>query len=279
MKMISFYNGYQIPQLGLGTFLMSPEQAEATVIEAIKVGYRHFDTAQMYQNEVAIGNELKKSGLKREEYYLTTKLGNHHSVEVTKKKIEQSLKDLKTNYVDLFLIHWPNHDLEINLRTWRVIEEYYKKGVFKAIGVSNFTRYQMDNLLEKAVIKPMANQIETHPALSQVPTKKYLDEREIRLISYAPLMRGHFNESPYFEVLAEIANNHKATIAQIAIAWGLNREIIMIPKTVTKSRLIENFAARKIVLTANEMEQIFALNRGRRYYTDPANTIHGDLLE
>ncbi len=279
MKYIKFYNGYEIPQFGLGTFLMSDEEATKVITEALKVGYRHFDTAQMYQNEAAIGKALIRSGLARNEYYITSKLAKHHSTEETKRLIEQSLKDLQTDYLDLFLIHWPNHDDKINLRTWRVFEYFYKKGVFKAIGVSNFTRYQLEQLLKKAKIKPMVNQIEVHPGLSQVPVKAYLDHKNIKLMSYGPLMRGGLKSEPFKEVLEEIGAKHNASKEQIAIAWGINRGILMIPKTVTPSRLKENFKAKDIKLSDEEMDLIFSLNNGKRVYTDPANSTYGRLKE
>lgn len=279
MKMIKFYNGYKMPQLGLGTFLMTENEVSLVVKTALDVGYRHFDTAQMYGNEQALGKALKNSGYKREEYFITTKLQFHHSVEETIKRIEKSFVDLQTDYIDLFLIHWPNWDDQINIRTWKVLEQYYEKGLFKAIGVSNFTRYQLELLLKAAKIKPMVNQIETHPGLSQVPTKAYLDEKEIKMISYGPLMRGGLNNEPYLSILNKIAIKHQATKEQIAIAWGLNRGLMMIPKTINTKRLLENFQAQNIYLTEEEMKLIFNLNRGKRLYTDPANTIHGDLLE
>ncbi len=279
MKYIKLRNGYKLPILGLGTFLMSDEEVIETVKEAIKIGYRHFDTAQMYNNEKAVGFALKESKLKREEYFITTKLQYHSSPQETKRKIEQSLLDLKTSYIDLFLIHWPNHDLEINLRTWKIIESYYEKGIFKAIGVSNFTRYQLKHLIKHAKIMPMVNQIETHPGLSQVPMKKFLDSHDIRLMAYGPLMRNALIHEPYKSTLDKIGKNYNASIQQIAIAFGVNRNLIMIPKTVTKSRLEENFQAQFIVLTKNEMKDIFSLNAGKRLYTDPANNIYGVLKE
>lgn len=279
MKMMKLNNGYEIPMLGLGTFLMTDEQAYETITNAIKIGYRLFDTAQMYKNEQGVGKALKESNLKREEYYLVSKLVFHHSIETTKKMIEQSLKDLKTNYIDLFLIHWPNHDSSINIRTWKVLEEYYKKGIFKAIGVSNFTRFQLLELLNEAEIIPAVNQIEMHPGLTQEPVKAFLNEKEIKLMSYGPLMRGGVFLSPYKETLDEVGSKYNLTTAQTVIAWGLNKDIIMIPKTVTTERLKENFMAFDVVMKEEDILKINKLNRGKRVYTDPANTTYGALLE
>lgn len=272
---IKLNNGCLLPKLGLGTFLSSSEEIKESLPAALKIGYRHIDTAQMYGNEAAIGEVLEKSGLKRSEYYLTSKLMFHHNEEITKQRIARTLSDLKTDYLDLFLIHWPNHENEINLQTWRVFEEYYEKGIFKAIGVSNFTRYQLDYLLKHAKIKPAVNQVEVHPALSQEPMQEYLKANFLNLMAYGPLMRGDLVNEPYFSVLNEIAQNHQATIYQIAIAWGLNRNILMIPKSVHQERLLENFLSQEIKLTEAEMTKINNLNRGKRYYTDPANNVYG----
>lgn len=278
MLMITFNNGYKIPQMGLGTFLMKPEEVNDVITEAIDVGYRLFDTAQMYENEKAIGKALKNSKLKREEYYIVSKLMYHHDIEKTKKLLDKSLVDLETSYIDLFLIHWPNHNDKINIRTWKVLEEYYNKGKFKAIGVSNFTRYQLSKLLEEATVKPVVNQVEMHPALTQEPTEAFLNDLDIRLMGYGPLMRGGVFNSPYKEELETIGKKYNLNVAQTVIAWGLNRNIIMIPKTKTLSRLKENFLASKVKMSDSDILKINKLNRGRRFYTDPANTIHGPLI-
>lgn len=274
--MIKLRNGVLIPNLGLGTFLMNDDNETIRVInEAIEVGYRHFDTAQMYHNEHAIGQALTNSGLKREEYYITTKLMHHHSPEKTIELIEKSLKDLQTDYLDLLLIHWPNHDKAVNLSTWKIFERFYKSGKVKAIGVSNFTRFQLLELIKEADVIPHVNQVEHHPNLSQIPLKKFMDEYSINLMGYGPLMRGHLFDDNIKNVLEPIALNHNASIPQIAIAWGLHKGLIMIPKTVTKERLIQNFKAKDIKLTKEEVEKIDSINTGRRFYADPANNVYG----
>lgn len=275
--MIKLNNGYKIPKIGLGTFLMTESEAKEVIPLAIETGYRLFDTAQMYDNEKALGKALKKSNLKREEYYIVSKLMYHHNENKTEEFILKSLKDLQTDYLDLFLIHWPNHDNKINLRTWKVLEKFYEKGVFKAIGVSNFTRYQLLELLKEAKVKPAVNQIEMHPLLNQEATFKFLKEKDIQLMGYGPFARGNIFKSPYKEAISEIGDKYNLTVAQAVVAWGANRNIIMIPKTVTKSRLDENFKAASVKLSQEDILKINSLNRGRRFYTDPANTIHGDL--
>lgn len=278
--MIKLRNGVTIPKLGLGTFKMTDANNIINVItNALEIGYRHFDTAQMYENEKEIGIALKKNKIDRNEIFITTKLKNHHNPETTKQLILKSIKDLQIEYLDLLLIHWPNHDNNINLQTWRVFEELYKEGLIRAIGVSNFTRYQLEQLLPHCEIKPMVNQVEIHPGLSQEPLIEYLLKHDIVPISYGPLMRGLIFDSPYFDCLSEIAHKHNATVAQIAIAWGLNRNIVMIPKTETVSRLNENYLAKNIILDSEDMEKINNLNTGKRLYSDPSNNIYGKFIK
>lgn len=278
--MIKLSNNYELPNLGLGTFLMNDDaETKRVILEAIEIGYRHFDTAQMYLNEHAIGDALLASGLKRSEFFITTKLNRHHSKAKTRELIYKSFADLKVDYIDLLLIHWPNHDDKINIQTWEVFEEFYEKGLVKAIGLSNFTRYQMEQLIPHVKIKPHVNQVEMHPGLSQVNLIKYLNDHGIQLMGYGPLMRGNLFNEPYFSVLDKIAKKYKASIAQIAIAWGLAKNVIMIPKSVNKERLEENFNASKIILKEEDIKLIDKLNTGRRMYADPANNVYGNFIE
>ncbi|MFA5719841.1 MAG: aldo/keto reductase [Acholeplasmataceae bacterium] len=263
----------KLPKLGLGTFLMV-EDAYEVVSHALKIGYRHIDTAQAYHNEAEIGRALKDSGLKREEYFITTKLSARKlTYEDAIKELESSLEKLGLDYVDLYLIHWPSQDYQINLNTWRGLEKVYQEGKAKRIGVSNFQKHHLNALLEDAKIKPMYNQVELHPGLQQTALKHYLDDLGIHTISFGPFMRGEVfqKEGRYYETLKRIADKHHATVAQIVIAWGLARGIHMIPKTATKERLQENFDAQQIKLDKDDLEAILKLNRGRRIYTDPDN--------
>ena len=273
-------NGILMPQLGLGTFLMPEgEDAYASVAEALKVGYRHIDTAQMYRNEASVGQAIKDSGIDRKEIFITTKQRGHSSIENMQKAFDASLEKLQTDYVDLFLIHWPNHDKKVNQHTWAFFEKLYQEKKVRAIGISNFQRHHITDLLETATIVPMVNQVELHPGLSQAPLKAWLDEKGIAIESYGPLMKGGIFEGIWRETLELIADKHDATIAQIAIAWGLARGVIMIPKSVTPSRIKENFDAQFIQLSQEEIEQINALNRGKRVYTDPDNSPWGPYTE
>ncbi len=279
MKTIRLHNGIEMPQFGLGTFLVkSGESAYETVKYALEIGYRHIDTAQMYGNEGSIGKAIKDSGIKREDIWITTKQKRHMNVEKMAEAFQESLDLLQTDYVDLYLIHWPNHDYKINAETWAFFETLYKEGKCRAIGISNFQVHMIDDLLKHAHIVPMVNQVELHPGLSQVPLKAYLDQKNIKIQSYGPFMKGGVFEGRYSDVLAPIAETHQASIAQIIIAWGLQRGIIMIPKSVTPKRIKENFEAQKLTLSKDEMVKIDELNRGQRVYTDPDNSPWGAYI-
>ena len=272
----TLHNGVKMPKLGLGTFLMPDgEDAYFSVLEALKVGYRHIDTAQMYQNEDSVGRAIKDSGLKREDIFITTKQRGHTSLDKMELQFNDSLRKLQTDYVDLYLIHWPNHDKKVNQQTWTFFEKLYKEGKCRAIGVSNFQKHHILDLYETATIKPMVNQVELHPGLSQEPLKKWLEFEGIAIESYGPFMKGGIFEGIWKEGLEKIAEKHQATIPQIVIAWGLARDVIMIPKSVTPSRILENFVAKDVLLSIQEIEEINKLNRGKRVYTDPDNSPWG----
>ncbi len=273
-------NGVKMPRLGLGTFLVQDgEIAYQTALHALKVGYRHIDTAQMYQNEASIGRAIIDSKIPREEIFITTKQRGHSTPEKMRKQFLESLDKLKTDYVDLYLIHWPNHDKRINQQTWALFEELYREKKVRAIGVSNFQRHHIEDLIETATIKPMVNQVELHPGLSQIPLHKYLNENNIQIESYGPLMKGGVFEGIWRDGLSLIAQKHEATIPQIIIAWGLARNIVMIPKSVTPSRIEENFRAKDIHLSDDDIAKINELNRGKRVYTDPDNSPWGPYTE
>lgn len=278
--MIKLTNGVLIPKMGLGTFKMVDEEQTVEVLkEAIKVGYRHFDTAQMYHNEHIVGKVLKESGIPREEFFITSKLQDHHNSLKTEELILESLKKLETDYLDLLLIHWPNHDDSVNINTWKVFEKLYEEKKIRAIGVSNFSRYQLEQLLPHCKIKPMVNQVEIHPLLSQYPLIDYLEKHDMKPISYGPLMRGKLNDEPHKSIFEEIATKHNATIGQVVIAWGINRGLIMIPKTSTIKRLKENFDSKDIILSKEEIAKIDSINRGRRLYSDPSNNAYGLFIK
>lgn len=277
METYTLNNGKKIPKFGLGTFRVEAgESAYDTVKLALKIGYRHIDTAIMYGNESDIGRAIRDSGIPREEIFVTSKLAKHYDGDIVliKEALDISLKTLNIGYIDLMLIHWPDHDHHINNLIWKIFESYYQEGLFKSIGVSNFQIHHLENLLKKAKVRPVMNQVECHPLLSQVPLQKYLTDNDILMTSYGPLARGEVFTGKTHEVLEEIAKQYGATVAQVIVQWGLARGIVMIPKSVHEERLIENFKGQELVLAPEDIEKINQLNRGRRLYSDPDNNIN-----
>lgn len=271
----SLSNGLLMPKIGLGTFLISNDDAKTIVLEAIKIGYHHIDTAQRYENEKGIGEAIQNASKPRSGLFITSKQKYHMPFEEAKQAFFQTLENLQTDYLDLFLIHWPSHDKTINQETWRFFEWLYEHKYVKAIGVSNFTRSHLEDLFETATIKPHVNQIECHPGLTQAPLRAFMAEHDIQTISYGPFMRGQIFEPPYHDVLYQIGRKHTSTIAQVAIAWGIQQGIFMIPKSSDLKRLEENHRAASISLSEDEIQVINRLNRGKRVYTDPDNNPWG----
>jgi methylglyoxal/glyoxal reductase len=273
---IKLSNGVLMPTFGLGTFLVEAgDKTYETVKHALHVGYRHIDTAQMYRNEHSVGDAIIDSKIPRQDIFITTKQRGHTSVEKMRAQFEESLSKLKTDYVDLYLIHWPNHDKKVNQATWAFFETLYEEGKVRAIGVSNFQKHHILDLYETAKIKPMVNQVELHPGLSQVPLQTFLKSEGIAIESYGPFMKGGIFEGIWAEGLGKIAEAHQCSIPQVVISWGLSRDVIMIPKSVTPARIEENYQAQFITLTPSEMSLINELNRGKRVYTDPDNSPWG----
>ncbi len=254
-------NGVKIPQLGLGTYKLSDNTAQV-VESAIEVGYRHIDTAQMYGNEQEVGRAVASSGIARSEFFLTSKLDNpNHKPDVARRTFEQSLDDLQTDYVDLFLIHWPlpmyyNGDLGA---TWAVLEEFYEQGAARAIGVSNFLEHHIDQVMETASLRPMVNQIESHPFYPN--TALHLYDRELGIVTeaWAPLGRGGVADN---QVLRSIGNQYGKTPAQVAIRWGLQRGDVLFPKASTKERQRENADVFDFHLSPEDLLRIDGMNQG-----------------
>lgn len=277
MKTYTLNNGIKMPRFGLGTFLVGQNESAYDIVKtALKIGYRHIDTAQAYGNEKDIGRAIRDSGIPREEIFVTSKLKGHKDGDMKQVEaaLEQSLKDLDIGYIDLMLIHWPNPDNDINVQIWQVFEKFYEKGDFKAIGLSNFLIHHIDHLLKYAKVHPAANQVECHPILTQIVLEKYLKTHDIQMISYGPFARGKVFDEPTKGKLEAIAKHYGASITQLIIAWGLKRGIAMIPKSVHEDRLIENFKGQDIILTDEDVEKINDLNRGLRLYSDPDNNIN-----
>lgn len=258
-------NGYKIPVVGFGTW-QTPDGdvAVASVKEALVAGYRHIDTAQGYKNEESVGQAIKESGIPREEIFLTTKLWNaNHSYDLVMSSFEESLKKLQTDYIDLFLIHWPNpvafrdNWKEANAETWRAFEELYEAGKIKAIGVSNFLPHHLDTLAKTAKVMPMVNQIFLAPGELQPEVVDYAKKHDMILEAYSPLGTGKIFDVPEMQ---EIAKSHDKSIAQVSLRWSLQHGFLPLPKSVTPSRIKENTELFDFELSEEEMKQIDQLD-------------------
>ena len=251
-------NGVQIPRLGFGTYkTLEGEVAEASVLVALEAGYRHIDTAAFYGNEVSVGRAIRKSGIPREEIFLTTKVWNtERGYEKARASILASLERMGLDYVDLCLIHWPAipkqySDWEaINVDTWRAFTELHRLGKVRAIGVSNFKPRHLDALM-KTEVPPMVNQIECHPGQSQNETIAYCQTNDILVEAWSPMGRGKLLDHP---LLTEMAAKYGVSVAQLCIRWCLQREIIPLPKSVTPDRIRENARVYDFVISQKDME-------------------------
>ncbi|HEY5561520.1 MAG TPA: aldo/keto reductase [Clostridiaceae bacterium] len=252
-------NGVKIPCVGFGTW-QTPDGkvAIASVEEAIKAGYVHIDTAAAYGNEVSVGKAIKNSGIKREDIFITSKLWNaEHGYESTKRAFAKTLADLKLEYLDLYLIHWPipvkfkNNWEEKNAETWRAFEELYKEGKIKAIGVSNFLPHHIEALTKTAKILPMVDQIKLHPGVIQEEIVKYCMEHRILLEAWSPLASGSIFGN---EVMEKLSKKYNKSIAQICIRWSLDRGFLPLPKSVTASRIIDNTRVFDFSLEKNDID-------------------------
>ena len=266
---ISLNNGTSIPQLGLGTWLNSKEkECVDSVKAAVEVGYRHFDTAQIYENEQYVGSALNESEISREELFITTKIWNDNLWwEGFDESFKESLKKLQTDYVDLLLIHFPV--TEERRPAWHKMEETYKAGKAKAIGVSNYTVRHLEELLKEATIKPVVDQVELHVLLQQPDLVKYCKDNDIVIEAYSPLAHGYALDNP---VIAEIAKKHGKNPAQILIRWCIEQGAVPLPKSIHPDRIRENFEVFDFALDNADLEQIKSLNRGFRTCWDPTHT-------
>ncbi len=258
MQTVKLNNGVEMPLLGYGVFqIPDPKECENSVIDAIETGYRLIDTAASYMNEVAVGNAIIKSGVAREDLFITTKLWVQHTgYEKTKEAFERSLIKLQLDYLDLYLIHQPYGDVH---GSWRAMEELYKEGKVRAIGVSNFQPDRVMDIITFNEIVPAINQIETHPFNQQVETQKFLVENNVQIESWGPFAEGK-NNIFQNELLASIAMKYDKTIAQVILRWLTQRSVVAIPKSVKKERMNENFDIFDFELSATDMEAIKALD-------------------
>ena len=259
METVKLNNGVEMPILGFGVFQI-PDQSECenSVLDAIETGYRLIDTAASYMNETAVGNAIKKSGVAREDLFITTKLWVQDTgYENTQKAFEKSLKKLQLDYLDLYLIHQPYGDVH---GSWRAMEGLYKAGKVRAIGVSNFQPDRVMDIITFNEIVPAVNQIETHPFNQQIETQKFLTDNKVQIESWGPFAEGK-NNIFQNDVLAAIGNKYKKSVAQVILRWLTQRGVVAIPKSVKKERIKKNFDILNFKLGAEDMAAIATLDQ------------------
>ena len=263
MTKITLNNGVEMPILGYGVYQVTPEECERCVLDAIHVGYRSIDTAQAYQNEEGVGNAILKSGVSRNELFITTKVWiSNAGEEKAKISIEESLHKLRTDYIDLLLIHQPFGDY---YGTYRAMEQAYKEGKVRAIGVSNFYPDRLIDMAEHCNIKPAINQVETHVFNQQIKLQDVMTTYDTKVMSWGPFAEGR-NDFFANDVLKIIGNQYGKSVAQVALRFLIQRNIIVIPKSTHKERMKENFDVFDFALSAKDMEDIAKLDLGQSLF-------------
>ena len=260
-------NGVLIPQLGFGTFKVPPEKAEEVTLQALEIGYRHLDTAQMYGNERGVGAGVRASGLPREEIYVTTKLNNgRHGRDQALAAFDASLDALGFDYVDLFLVHWPLPARDQYVEAWRALAEIAADGRARAIGVSNFHQEHLRRLADECEVVPAVNQIEVHPYLTQDALRAFDTQAGIATEAWSPLARGRVLDDP---VVVQVADAVARTPSQVVLRWAIQRGDIVFPKSSDPGRMAENFDLFDFDLSEQQMAAISALNRDERTGPNP----------
>ena len=262
------HNGVMIPRLGLGVYQSPPGQVTQRAVEyALKIGYRHIDTARIYGNESDVGSALRKSGIKREDVFVTTKLWNSdHGYDTALKTCDDSLKRLGLKYLDLYLIHWPVP--EIRNESWKALIKLLKDGKCRSIGVSNYTIHHLTEQLENTDVVPMVNQVEFSPFLYQKQLLDYCEKNKIQVEAYSPLTQGAKLNHP---TIQQIAKKHNKTPAQVLLRWSLQHDLVAIPKSVREERIRENSQVFDYNLTTEDMRILDALDENFRNSWDPTN--------
>lgn len=264
---ITLNNAVEIPQLGFGTFQISPQETRETTLAALEAGYRHIDTAQMYGNEKEVGQAVGDCGLDRSDVFVTSKLDNGaHERDDALRAFDGSLEALGLEYLDLFLIHWPLPGKGDFVETWKAMEEIYRSGRAKSIGVSNFQPHHLRRLLEGSDVVPAVNQIEVHPYLTQDDVRAFGAEHDIATEAWSPIAQGKVLDDP---TLHRIAQRVGKSPAQVTLRWHIQRGDIVFPKSVTPKRIEENFDLFDFELTEADLGEISALNRDERTGPDP----------
>jgi 2,5-diketo-D-gluconate reductase A len=266
---IQLNNGRPIPQFGFGVFLVPPEDTVDTVAEALRAGYRHIDTAEMYGNEKEVGQAIAESGLHRDDVYITSKLNNgHHLPDDARRAFDETLAALGIEAIDLFLIHWPlptryGGDF---ISTWRTLEEFYRDGRARSIGVSNFHAHHLNRLFAETDVVPAVNQIEVHPYLVQDELRSFCADHQIAVEAWSPLGRGAVLEDPTSKAIASRVGK---TTAQVVLRWHIERGDIVFPKSMRPERIAENLDIFDFTLDGDDVAAISALNRDERVGPDP----------
>lgn len=269
MNFVTLNNGLNMPQLGYGVWKVPDEEAASAVGRALETGYRLIDTAMVYKNERGVGQAVKESSIPREELFVTTKVWNgDQGYNQTLRAYDESLERLGLEYIDLYLIHWPTPKFDDYVDTYKAMEKIYHDGRVKAIGVCNFEIEHLERILTECEVKPVVNQIECHPYLVQQDLKEFCAKHDIFIEAWSPLDQG--GEVLKDDVVQKIAESHSKTPAQVVLRWHLQNETIVIPKSVTPSRIEENFSVFDFELSAEEMDRITQLNRNRRNGSHPS---------
>ncbi len=264
---LTLRDGELIPQLGFGVFQVPPEETADVVTRALLAGYRHIDTAAAYRNEGAVGQAIHAAGLDREDVFITTKCFNDdHGLEPAKRALRASLNRLEVDFVDLYLIHWPVPSQDKYVETWKAFIELQQEGLVRSIGVSNFQPAHLERLIEETGVTPTVNQVELHPRLQQTGLRREHEELGIVTEAWSPLAQGQVLDDP---AITQIAEAHGKSPGQVVIRWHLQLGNVVIPKSVTPERIVENFEVFDFELTDAEMASIDALDAGDRIGPDP----------
>lgn len=265
---IRLNSGASIPQLGFGVFQVAPASTKGVVLDALEVGYRHIDTAAGYGNEAAVGEAIAESGISRDELFITTKQRPADQADgASRGAIESSLESLGLPFVDLYLIHWPTPARGLYVESWHALERFVEEGLTRSIGVSNFLPEHLDRLAAESTTVPAVNQIELHPELQQRDVEERSVRAGIRIEAWSPIARGALVSDPHVDAIA--ARYHK-TVAQVTLRWHIEHGRIIIPRTVRKERMVENFTLFDFALEPDEIATLDALEAGKRVGPDPA---------
>jgi diketogulonate reductase-like aldo/keto reductase len=269
MENYQLNNGVLMPKVGLGVYNIKGDSTEA-VVWALKQGYRHLDTAAIYHNEELIAEAVRKSGVKRSELFITTKVWTSDLGAKTRVAFESSLQKLNTDYVDLYLIHWPTGDY---LKSWSIMEDLYRAGKIRAIGVSNFEQPHLEKVMKHGTIIPAVNQVQTHPFLQKAELHNYMMSQGIQHVAWAPFGRGNKRLLTH-PVLNEIGSKKGKTAAQVILRWNLQRDIAVIPKSITPARLEQNIDIFDFTLSDQEMRDIAVLDLNQKGFIDSSNKLY-----